>query len=377
MSHEIRTPLMGVVGMLEVLNRTTLTDEQRRITATAEASSVSLMRIIDDVLDFAKLESSKAKLDEAPADPAEIVEGTAEFLANIAGAKRLDITCEVEGDPPLVQCDALRLRQVLLKIGVNAVKYTESGAVALKVAVPHGDTEAVTLRFSIADTGAGVPRELQVFLFEPFWQLAGRGASTGGMGGVGLGLAICRTLVDAMGGRIAVECRPGEGSRFDVEVTFKRAAATASLLPRFDDTEIAAVDTGDATLGIALRYLAARGSSVLRIDNLGALGRYLAGARRKTVMLLGPDVEVEDVEATAVALRSMGSELYSSIVWLHRGAAGSLPARSGVWPVRTNPMRRSELFAAVSRLGGSEGWCRVCELNTRPTAYKAVALPLS
>lgn len=353
MSHEIRTPLMGVVGMLEVLNRTTLTDEQRRIIATAEESSVSLMRIIDDVLDFAKLESSQVKLEEAPADPAAIVEGTAELLANIAGSKRLTLTCEIAGETPWVVCDALRLRQVLLNIGANAVKYTESGNVALKVATLSSGPDTATLRFSVADTGAGVPLELQGFLFEPFWQLAGRGASLGGMGGVGLGLAICRTLVDAMGGHIAVDSRPGEGTRFDVDVTFKLAPPAAARLPVFGDTEVVAVDTGEATLGIALRYLEGAGASLVRVDTLGALGRHPPAAAKKTVMLLGPDAEAEDVEATAVALRRMGSERFSSIVWLHQGAAGSLPARSGVWPVRINPMRRGDLFAAVARRGGA------------------------
>ena len=173
------------------------------------------------------------------------------------------------------------------------------------------------------------------------------------MGGVGLGLAICRTLVDAMGGQISVDSRPGEGTRFDVDVTFKIAPAAVARLPLFNDTEIVTVDTGDATLGIALRYLEGAGAAVVRVDNLGALGRHLPAPQKKTVMLLGPEAEAEDVEATAVALRRMGSERFSSIVWLHHGAAGSLPARSGVWPVRTNPMRRGDLFSAVARLGGA------------------------
>lgn len=353
MSHEIRTPLMGVFGMLEVLGRTTLTDEQRRILATAEESSVTLMRIIDDVLDFAKLESTQVKLDEIPTDPAAVIEGTAGLLANLAGAKRLGLTCEALGVLPQVMCDSLRLRQVLLNLGTNAIKYTESGAVALTVAQVGEVNETVTLRFGVTDTGYGIPRELQGYLFEPFWQLAGRDVSSGGMGGVGLGLAICRTLVDAMGGQISVDSQPGRGTRFDVDIPFRKAVHTVSKLPNVADTEIVAVDTGEANLAIALRYLEKAGAAVVRVDNLGRIGRTAPVARKRTIILLGADTEAEDVEATAAALQRMGSERLSSIVWLHCGAAGSLPVRSGVWPVRANPMRQADLFAAVERVGGA------------------------
>ncbi|MGE4064707.1 MAG: ATP-binding protein [Rhodospirillaceae bacterium] len=369
MSHEIRTPLMGVVGMLEVLNRTSLTDEQRRIIATAEESSVTLMRIIDDVLDFAKLESARVKLEETPADPVAVVEGTADLLMNIARSKRLGLTSEAVGPLPQIICDPLRLRQVLLNIGANAVKYTDNGSVALSVSQIGETRENVTLRFSVADTGHGIPLELQGYLFEPFWQLAGREASFGGMGGVGLGLAICRTLVDAMGGQISIDSRPGQGTRFDVDVAFRKALHIAANLPRLGEIEIVTVDTGEANLAIALRYLEHAGATIVRLDNLGAIGRSppAAGAKR-AVILLGADTEAEDVEATAAALQRIGSERHSSIVWLHRGAAGSLPVRSGVWPVRANPMRRADLFAAVERTCGAregDGFAVVARHQTR------------
>ena len=353
MSHEIRTPLMGVVGMLDVLNRTSLTDEQRRIIGTAEDSSGTLMRIIDDVLDFAKLESAQVNLDVAPADPVAIVESAAELLANIAGSKRIAITCEALDNPPFVLCDEIRIRQILLNIGTNAVKHTENGSVDLKVAVTGADADTVALRFSVIDTGQGIPLEMQGFLFEPFWQLAGREASIGGMGGVGLGLAICRSLVDAMGGHISVESTPGLGTRFDVDVTFTRAPVAAAPPPRLEDMEIISLEADDATLAIALRYLGAAGASIVRVDNLGALGRYVLAPQKKAVILLGSETEVEDVEAMAAGLQRMGSERLSSVVWLHHGAAGSLPANSGVWPVRTNPLHRADLFAAVTRTRGS------------------------
>jgi len=349
MSHEIRTPLMGVVGMLEVLGRTSLTDEQRRIIATVEDSSGALMRIIDDVLDFAKLESALVNLDEAPTDPLTIVESTTELLAAIAPAKRLSFVCEAVGDVPLVMCDAMRLRQVLVNIGTNAVKHTDTGRVVLTVTAVHGDAANVRLRFSVADSGQGIPLELQGYLFEPFWQLAGRERSFGALGGVGLGLAICRTLIETMGGTIAVQSEPGQGTRFDVEIPFARARADAPALPSLKDTDVVAVDAGECALAVALRYLERTGAAVVRVDNLGALGRYVPQTQRKTVILLGGDAEVEDVDAVVAALGRMGSEGAFPVVWLHR--AGSLPARPGIWPVRGNPLRRADLIEAVQRAG--------------------------
>ncbi len=349
MSHEIRTPLMGVVGMLDVLGRTSLSDEQRRIISTAEESSVALMRIIDDVLDFAKLESTEVHLEETAADPAAILEGTADLLAPLADMKRLILTCETETRLPMVMCDALRLRQVLLNIGANALKYTDTGSVALTASVKEAHGDAVTLRFSVSDTGEGVPQELQGYLFEPFWQRAGRETTLSGLGGVGLGLAICRTLVDAMGGQIFVDSSQGKGTRFDVDISFKLAQNQTMTPARLEDIEVVTVDGGDAGLGIALRFLERAGAAILRVDNLGALGRHTPAERRRVVVLLGTDTETEDVEATVDALQRMGSEHLSSIIWLHGGPAGSMPLPGGVWPVRANPMRRADLLAAIEK----------------------------
>ncbi len=349
MSHEIRTPLMGVVGMLDVLGRTSLTEEQRRIIATVEESSNALMGIIDDVLDFTKLESTKVTLDEAPTDPVALVEGAAELLAPLAAAKRLALICEIHGDVPAVLCDAPRLRQILLNIGANAIKYTEKGDVALVLTARDVGARTATLRFSVIDSGAGIPMELQGFLFEPFWQLVGRDASLGGLGGVGLGLAICRSLAEAMGGSISVDSAPGKGSCFDVDVTFKIAPDAAAPRVRLDDTEVVALHTGERGLEIALGYLRDAGAAIVLVDSLGALGRHAFNVQKKTVVLLGPDTEAEDVEATAAAFQRMGSDRISSIVWLHRGAAGNWPPQSGVRPVRADPMRRKDLFAAATR----------------------------
>jgi len=359
MSHEIRTPLMGVVGMLEVLNRTGLSEEQRRILATAEESSATLMRIIDDVLDFAKLQSTQVRFETAAADPLAILEGAADLLSQLAAAKRLSLTCEMLGEVPAIMCDALRLRQVLLNLAANAVKYTDCGSVSLTVAQLARNGDTATLRFSVQDTGQGIPADLQGFLFQPFWQLAG----SSGLGGVGLGLAICRTLVDAMGGRIAVDSAAGRGTRFDIDIPFTVAPTADTAVARpLEGCEIVVVDTGERALGIALRLLAAAGADITRVENLGLAPRRAAKAEgpmdkhagKRPVILIGPEAEAEDVEATAYALQRVNPDLAAALIWLYPGPGGNLPGlRYAVAPVAAYPMRRRDLVAAVMTVSGA------------------------
>ena len=353
MSHEIRTPLMGVVGMLEILSRTSLTDEQRRIIATANESSSALMHIVDDVLDFAKLESARAALSPAPTDLADLLEGCTETLANQADAKGLGITCEVDLNMPLVMCDAPRLRQVLLNIGVNAVKFTDAGQVELRVQAGAVTAQGTAIRFTIADSGIGIPAGFHAFLFQPFSQLAVNAGR--GHGGVGLGLAICRSLVEAMDGTITVESMPGRGTRFIIDIIFPPAPGSAQTIPNLNGLSVIAVDAGESSLAIAVRYLENAGAVVRRVDALSTLGANslqsvfpLATGEGSLVVLIGPDAEAEDVQA-ATATLNPGTAAKPPVLWLHPRAVGGaqILARRGVRAVRAHPLRRAELFAAV------------------------------
>jgi len=346
MSHEIRTPLMGVVGMLEILSRTSLTDEQRRIIATMGESSHALMRIVDDVLDLAKLESARASLSPVATDIADLVESATASLAAQAEAKGLAITCEVDTLPSVV-CDPLRVRQVLLNLGTNAVKFTDAGHVALSVHAADGSNvsaDTAALRFTIEDSGIGIPQELQGFLFRPFAQLAaGRG-----LGGVGLGLAICRNLVEAMRGRILVDSTPGIGTRFHVDVAFpvSRKDVATFTPPSVEALSIVAVDSGEPALQIALRYLAGAGAQVQRIGALSDIG----GLADDAIVLIGPGAEADDVRAaTSTLARRAGAQIQPSLLWLYPRAVGGTQvlARQGVRGICAHPLRRADLFAAV------------------------------
>ncbi|SOD91997.1 response regulator [Caenispirillum bisanense] len=217
MSHEIRTPMNGVLGLLEVLGRTRLDAEQREAVALMSDSARTLLQLINDILDWSKIEAGKLDLERAPVDLAAVTTGAAALLTPQAGAKGVALLAEPDPAlPALVEGDAVRLRQVLYNLVGNAVKFTEDGRVRVTAAAePAGDGRAaVTLR--IEDTGIGMPPEVLARLFQPFVQ--GDSSTTRRFGGSGLGLSICRRLVDLMGGTLTAESTPGRGSVFTVRL---------------------------------------------------------------------------------------------------------------------------------------------------------------
>lgn len=222
MSHEIRTPMNGVLGMLGLVRRDTLDTEQARYLGIAEESAESLLNIINDILDYSRLEAGAVTLDASAFDPARVARKVAELLDESARRKGIalevevaeDVAAEVVGDP-------MRLRQVLINLVGNAVKFTERGKVVLRVTNP-GDG---LLGFEVADTGIGIAQETQARLFDRFAQGDG---SARRYGGSGLGLAISRALVRLMGGDIAVESAPGEGSLFRFTIRCREGQAVAA-----------------------------------------------------------------------------------------------------------------------------------------------------
>jgi PAS domain S-box-containing protein len=236
MSHEIRTPLNGVIGTLGLLRDTELSEEQKRYVETGRYSAENLLAIINDILSFSKLEAGKDDLEETVFDVRSLVESVGEVISTRAREKSLALHIDSDDNIPRhLVGDAGKIRQVLMNLAGNAVKFTERGEVRIRVSLLSKDGDQLRLRFMVSDSGIGIRTQDQQSLFEEFWSLSPTYHTTG----TGLGLAICRNLVGIMSGSIDMESTPGKGSRFwfDIPLSLPSDAAMADNGTPAPDTQ--------------------------------------------------------------------------------------------------------------------------------------------
>jgi PAS domain S-box-containing protein len=367
MSHEVRTPLNAIVGMTELALGTRLTDEQREYMAAVKNAADALLAVINDILDFAKIEAGKLELDPIDFPLRDTVDDAIGVLSLRAHQKGLELICRVAPDVPddLVG-DPDRVRQVLINLVGNAIKFTERGEVAVSVTVePAADSE-IGLHFVVRDTGIGIPEEKQRAIFDAFQQADG--STTRRYGGTGLGLTISARLVELMGGRIWVESSPGQGSAFHFTAGFGRAAppaqAASGRRPVFPEVSALVVDDNPTSRMVIEETLRAWGLGATSVPSAEAAWLAITSAHEhnRSFRLLVIDVDLGGSDGFSLAERVLLADLDPEVPSRQRAAplmllpAGQLSQigrclELGL-PHVIKPVKHSALLAAVCKALG-------------------------
>jgi signal transduction histidine kinase/ligand-binding sensor domain-containing protein/CheY-like chemotaxis protein/HPt (histidine-containing phosphotransfer) domain-containing protein len=355
-SHELRTPMNGVVGMTELLARTALSQAQARLTQTISSSAHIMLQIVNDLLDIAKLQAGKVELESLPLDLASVLEECATLFVGAAQVKGIELTvCPPLPDAPQLRGDPLRVRQILMNLVGNAVKFTMQGGVIVKADVGTVESGRATVQITVADTGVGMDAAAIAKIFEPFTQADE--STTRRFGGSGLGLAICRELAERMGGTISVESRPNVGSTFHLCLPLEASEAAATRLPvPFSQRRVRILTRQPALAQALARHVSALGLSVVAdghdLPMPGAAGAGAgAGAEILVADLTTHASVVESAQAQAAAMRPMLVIVGTDAQIEALQPKQSIDSRCIV----PKPVQREVLYAALQAAAGLGG----------------------